>query len=164
MRALCINMNSVPENIDFDSLAGPKRGKGVTQYFQDEIVYSPSGKYFALAYTIAEASMCNDVGCIAWGEMSGSDAIIMVNPEGVYASCWRSPWCIWLSDEEFMFKAQIRTESGANTPNVVISHEEGVAIVPNSNSPEWWCTAPSTTSLRYQRYTNRTLKSLVKNA
>ncbi len=60
-------MHKLPVDLDLDLLPGPNRGVSPALYFRDEAVFSPTGKYFALAYTITEASMCNDVGCLLWG-------------------------------------------------------------------------------------------------
>ena len=91
--------------IDVDRLPGPTRGRHPTLYFRDEPVWSPDGCRVALAYSITEASMANEGGCILWGTLRDGLIAIDGNPSGITACCWTSPWCSWLDHQTFIFKA-----------------------------------------------------------
>jgi hypothetical protein len=126
-------MHKLPVDIDLNTLPGPKRGVSPAIYCRDEVVYSPSGKYFALAYTITEASMCNDVGCLLWGTINFFGTTILGNPAGVNISCWYSPWANWLDDQTFVFKAQQCDGSRLHLPLVAIHILHGFAVLPDTN-------------------------------
>jgi hypothetical protein len=119
--------------LDLDSLPGPKRGVSPAIYFRDEAVFSPSGRYFALAYTIVEVSMGNEIGCLLWGRIADRETTILGNPEGVYATCWYSPWANWLDDETFAFKAQRYDGKRLHLPLVVIRIGSGFTVLPGTS-------------------------------
>jgi len=156
------DIRSVPENIDLESLPGPQREKLLYSY--DEYICSPESTYFALAYSVDEISMMNNVGCIAWGKIELDKAVIKHTSSTVCATCWRSPWCIWLNEKEFMFKSQYYTDGQNKLPNIVVNMDKGVAIVPDSNTTEWWDENPSVSGLSYIPYTETVLLELVQNA
>jgi len=128
----------IPKNIRIDKLPGPKRGIHPTLYFQDEIVWSANRNHFALAYSITEASICNDVGCILWAEVKNGKANIIQNPKGVLASCWQSPWCRWLSDDIFIYKSQRYNGKSTCIPVVAIHILHGFQVIEGTNSAEKW--------------------------
>jgi hypothetical protein len=99
-------MSHFPFGLNVDALPGPTRGMSPALYFRDEVVQSPNGDRFALAYTICEASMCNEVGCVAWGQVVDGSAQVQGNPAGLIATCWYTPWCVWLNEHAFVFKTQ----------------------------------------------------------
>ena len=127
-------MKPIPQDLALDDLPGPKRGVSPTLYFRDESVWSSSGKYFALAYTIAEASMCNEIGCILWASFDGNSSAVLGNPKKVYACCWYSPWCNWVTDETFIFKAQHYDGEKRHLPLVAMNVTQGFAVLPGTNS------------------------------
>ncbi len=157
-------MNEIPENIDVEKLPGPKRGTFPALYFQDEIIYSPNSKHFALAYTITEASMGNDIGCIAWGSMQGTEGHVIENPAKFHASCWQSPWCKWISEEAFVFKAQKYAGNSVHVPLVVIDLAKGYCVLPGSNEPDLWLPERLPESLSFKKYNERKLLEQVSNA
>lgn len=128
----------LPDNIVLVDLPGPKRGEYPALYFQDDVVWSPQRTHFALAYTICEASMCNDVGCILWARVDDNQATILQNPEGVHASCWQSPWCRWLSEDIFVFKAQKYNGKTTCVPLVAIHIVKGFQVLSGTNSTDKW--------------------------
>jgi hypothetical protein len=99
-------MSTFPLGLDIDALPGPTRGVSPALYVRDEVVLSPAGDWFALAYTIFEASICNEVGHVAWGQVVNGSARIQENPPGLIAICWYRPWCVWLHPRAFVFKTQ----------------------------------------------------------
>lgn len=119
--------------IALDKLPGPARGKYPALYFRDEIVWSPSKQYLSLAYTINEASMCNDIGCILWASFELGRATVLGNPTNFYACCWDSPWCIWINDQTFVFKVQHYDGRKLHLPLVAVNVFQGFAILPNTN-------------------------------
>ena len=58
-------------SIKIEKLPGYTRGEYPAKSYRDEVTWSPNGKHWALAYTIFEATMCNDVGHLAWGSKNG---------------------------------------------------------------------------------------------
>ena len=113
-------MNIFPADLFLDKLPGPKRGESAPYVaYRDEIIWSPNHAFFALAYTIAEVSMCNEQGCVAWGSTEDQRTTILGNPPKVYAFCGASPWCIWLNDETFIFKAYCHNGKKGHMPLVV---------------------------------------------
>lgn len=126
-------MQNLPPGLDLDSLPGPKRGVDPAIYFRDESVASPSGRYFALAYTIFEATDGNEVGRVLWGQVVEGRAEILGNP-GVLACCWSSPWASWINDEAFVFKAHFHDGERTYLPLVVFHMKRGFAVVPGTNS------------------------------
>lgn len=127
-------MPQLPPGLDLDYLPGPKRGASPAIYFRDEPVFSSSGKHFALAYTITEVSMGNEIGCLLWGHVADSGITILGNPEGVYATCWYSPWASWLDDETFVFKAQRYDGKRLHLPLVAIRIGRGFAVLPGTDN------------------------------
>ena len=131
----------LPKNLHIDDLPGPKRGEFPALYFRDEPVWSPKKRHIALAYTITEASLMNDVGCILWGTVEAGNLTSFENPSGVYAACWRSPWCTWLSDEHFVFKLQHFDGKVKRIPLIAVHLREGFAVGPHSNTTDTWVDA-----------------------
>jgi len=129
-----LEVPQLPPGLDLDSLPGPKRGVPPAIYFRDETIFSPSGKHFALAYTIAEVSMGNEIGCLLWGRVADSGITILGNPEGIYATCWYSPWANWLDDETFVFKAQLYDGKHLHLPLVAIRIGSGFAVLPGTSN------------------------------
>ena len=128
----------IPNNINIDDLPGPKRGEYPCLYFQDDIVWSPNHERFALAYSITEASMCNNVGCILWAEVKNDKANILQNPIGVLASCWNFPWCKWINNEVFIFKVQRYNGERTYVPLVAIHIKHGFQVIPDTNITDKW--------------------------
>ena len=131
-------MPEIPSDINITKLPGPKRGKHPALYFQDEIVWSPDKTSFALAYTITEASMGNDIGCFLWGRNEKGKSKILENPTKIYASCWQQPWCSWIDNETFIFKAQRYCKKTVHVPLVAININKGFFVIPESNSADKW--------------------------
>ena len=128
----------LPKNIVLEQLPGPKRGDWPALYFRDEVAWSPSRTHLALAYTICEASMCNEVGCILWAEVDGGKATILQNPDSMVASCWRSPWCRWLNESIFVFKSQWYNGENLCLPLVAIHVNKGFQVLAGTNTAEQW--------------------------
>jgi hypothetical protein len=147
----------LPENIVLDQLPGPRRGKHPALYYSDDAVWSPSRRHIALAYTICEASMCNDVGCILWAKVIGNRATIIENPDGVLASCWQSPWCRWIDDESFVFKAQKYNGKTTCIPLVAIHVTKGFQVIPGTNTAEKWFGAEERVSDNWTQFDPRVL-------
>lgn len=133
-----ITMASHPElpDIDLDDLSGPPRGEYPCLYFRDEVVWSPDGVHFALAYSITEASMGNEIGCIFWGRVAGGVSELVANPQEVYACCWSSPWCSWLEARTFVFKAQRYDGTRLHVPLVVVRFPGDFAVLPGTDNLE----------------------------
>lgn len=131
-------MNEIPSDIDIEKLPGPVRGKYPALYFRDEVSWSPSGRRFALAYTIAEASYGNEIGCLLWAESANGHSQVLGTLHTVHACCWRSPWCSWLDDETFVFKAQSYTEGQLFTPVVAINVRGRFAVIPSTQAATVW--------------------------
>src|SRR5262249_21345279 len=127
-----IPMDGIPRDLVLDELPGPKRGQNPILYFRDEIVWAPGERYFALAYTIAEASMMNEIGCVLWASFDGRTTVLG-NPKGLYACCWNTPWCTWLDHETFVFKSQYSDGKKRYVPLVVINVTRGYAVLPGTN-------------------------------
>jgi len=121
----------LPNNIKVDALPGPDRKKWPC--LRDEILWSPQRLNFALAYSIAEASMCNDVGMLLLARADGS---IIFNPRAVGVSCWNSPWGRWLDESVLLFKAQMHHERTVHVPLVVMHIRRGFYVVPETDSAE----------------------------
>jgi hypothetical protein len=134
----------IPDNIVLERLPGPKRGDYPALYFRDDAVWSPQRSHLALAYTICEASMCNDVGCILWAKVDCGKANILQNPDGVLASCWQIPWCLWLDEERFIFKAQKYNGKTTCVPLVAIHVSQGFQVLSETNSADQWLDAVPT--------------------
>jgi hypothetical protein len=131
-------MKDLPTNIMIDMLPGPKRGEWPALYFRDEVTWSPHHTRFALAYSICEASMNNEVGCLLWGRLEGTHGIAEQNITQMVACCWRSPWCCWLDEDVFVFKAQ-RYDGRINRVPLIVAHATaGFYIVPGSNDARLW--------------------------
>ena len=129
-------MDQLPLGLDINSLPGPRRGVTPALYFRDEAILSPSRKNFALAYTIAEASIGNEIGCLLWGQAAANDSRILGNPPGVHITCWYSPWAVWLGDETFVFKAQHHDGKRLHLPLVAINLSRGFAVIPGTNNAD----------------------------
>lgn len=128
-------MSGIPHDLLLDELPGPKRGQAAILYYRDEIVWGPGGTYFALAYTIAEASMMNEIGCVLWASFDGRTRILG-NLKGHYACCWDTPWCIWLDQDTFVLKAQYSDGNRRHVPLVVVNASRGCAVLPGTDNVE----------------------------
>lgn len=131
-------MIDLPANIVIEELPGPKRGEWPALYFRDEVVWSPRRTRFALAYSICEASMNNEVGCLLWGRSDATHGIVEQNITQMLACCWSSPWCRWLDEDVFAFKAQRYDGRMARVPLVIAHATAGFRIVPASNDARMW--------------------------
>lgn len=129
-------MQSLPFDVDLNSLPGPKRSDMPAMFLRDEIVYSPSGKNFALAYSIAEVSMGNEIGCILWGKVQGGKTVVVGNPAEIHSTCWFRPWANWVDDETFVFKAQQYDGKRLHLPLVVVRFGEGFSVLPGTSIGE----------------------------
>jgi hypothetical protein len=145
-------MNDIPGNINVESLPGPKRGSFRALYFRDECIYSHDNKHFALAYSITEASMCNEVGCLIWGTVESGHGYILQNPLKLYASCWQSPWCKWLSNNIFVFKSQMHVNGSVHTPLITVHIENGYSVLPNSNEADIWLPDNIPANIKFNKY------------
>jgi len=94
--------------------------------YKSEVVWSPNGQYFALAYTIAEASMCNELGHFAFGR-AGENPAVFRAIDNVSVDCNFSPWCRWLSETCFVFGTQLYIPAKKNSfmPIVAIDVYKG---------------------------------------
>lgn len=127
-------MAALPQGLNIDALPGPTRGASPALYFRDEVVQSPTGNRFALAYTIYEASMCNEVGHVAWGQVVDGQGEIRGNPVGLIATCWYTPWCVWLHESAFVFKTQRYTRRRLHIPLIVVDFDAGFAVLPGTDN------------------------------
>jgi len=157
-------MSNIPENIDVESLPGPKRGSFPALYFQDECIYSPDKKHFALAYTITEASMGNDVGCVAWGMVQGGQGHILQNLVKLHASCWQRPWCKWFSNDVFVFKSQHYANNSIRVPLVAIHIDQGYSVLPDSNETDIWLPENMPSNIAFKKYNEADLIKEICNA
>ncbi|MRX27627.1 hypothetical protein [Kangiella sp. HZ709] len=82
----------------------------------------------------------------------------------VFASCWRSPWCKWISNDTFAFKAQRYFNNKVNIPIVIFNVNRGFAILPESNEPNNWFDDQVITDLDYTAYTDIELFNKVINS
>jgi hypothetical protein len=128
--------NEIVNSIDMESLPGPKRSGLV--YYRDEIVWSPNHKYFALAYSICEVTMGNEVGRASWGTVQNGKAKIMAN--SMPFSIWGNhrPWCKWLNDEVFICKAYRYNDDTHYFPLVAIHVHRGLQVIPGTNTLNLW--------------------------
>lgn len=135
----------IPEDLDLNSLPGPERGEHPALYFRDEAIWSPDDSHFALAYTITEASMGNDVGRMAWGALDADGRAELTVVDGILASCWRSPWCLWLENHQFLFKAQVAdlTANRTHVPLVMFDLRGRFGVLSKSDTPDSWPTDPN---------------------
>ena len=157
-------MSDIPPNIDLDALAGPPRGKWPALYFRDEAVLAPGGAHVAIAYTIYEASMGNEVGRVLCVAVKDGNATILGNPPELLASCWRSPWCRWLDAETFVFKMQYVDEGRTRTPLLVIHVHRGFALVPETDQPEGWLDRAIPRNLRFEPLSGPALRDALHRA
>lgn len=159
-------MASHPElpDIDLDDLPGPPRGKHPCLYFRDEVVWSPDRLHFALAYSISEASMGNEIGCILWGRTIEGGTHFVANPRDVYASCWCSPWCSWLSAEAFVFKAQLYDGAKLHVPLVVVRFSGDFAVLPGTDNLESRHSDVSHYSGQYVPFTARAMRERIQHS
>jgi hypothetical protein len=151
----------LPDTIVIEELPGPMRGEYPALYFRDDVVWSPQRTHFALAYTICEASMNNEVGCILWARIENSKAKILQNPDGVLASCWRSPWCRWLDEEVFVFKAQTYNGKTTCVPLVAIHVSSGFQLLPGTNTTDRWIDEASAVSENWTPFDTKTLLRMI---
>lgn len=135
--------DSIPAEIDLDALPGPRRGVHPVLYFRDEIVFSPSGRFFALAYSIAERSFGNEVGMTLWGEMDGERVLRSHPISGLSVCCWQMPWCRWIDDDTFLCKAQRFSRYGTAVPDVLIRGGAEFAVIPRDVRSEKWLEEPT---------------------
>jgi hypothetical protein len=128
--------DEIVSSIDIESLPGPKRS-GLA-YYRDEIVWSPLRRYFALAYSICEVTMCNEIGLASWGTVQNGKAIIMRN--SMPFSIWGNhrPWCKWLNDEVFICKANRYNDNTLYVPLVAIHVHRGFQVIPETNMLALW--------------------------
>ena len=157
-------MSDLPSNIDIEALPGPRRGRSPALYIRDEAVWAPDRGHVALAYTIYEASMGNEVGCVLWAGVREGKATILGNPREAVASCWRSPWCRWVDAETFAFKTQYVDRGRTRTPLVVIHVRHGFALVPGTDAPEVWVDREIPRDLRFERVSGRALRTALEHA
>lgn len=149
------DLPDLPSNIALDTLPGPPRGKHPAIYFTDELVWSPTRAYLALAYTIYEATMMNCVGRILWTRVVGARADTLVIPE-IDAACWKTPWARWVSDEVFVFKAQWwKSRMQIYTPLVAIHVGRGFAVLRGTNNAESWLDDVVDLPLQYEPYSKK---------
>ena len=118
-------MSGIPDGLDLSALPGLVRGEYPAADYRDEIVWSPSGTNFALAYTIIESSNNCEVGSVAWGTVeTGTAKILGVLKLKQYACCWFHPWCQWLDDDRFIFKSYRYSHPNLRFPLTVV-HTNG---------------------------------------
>jgi hypothetical protein len=142
---------AIPAEIDLNKLPGPTRGVYPALYFRDEIVYSPSGRHFALAYSICEHSYGNEVGMALWGEMDQGRLTRSQPIQGLTVCCWQAPWCRWIDDDTLLCKAQRSTRHGVTVPDVLIRTGEFFAVIPRDARSEVWLPEPDISSVEFQR-------------
>ena len=159
-------MVGIPEGLDLDSLPGPKRGEHPALYFRDEAIWAPNGSHFSLAYTITEASMGNDVGCVAWGALNAGGQAELTVVEGVVASCWRSPWCLWLDNHQFRFKAHVAdlTANRTHVTLVVFDLRGRFGVLSESDMPDSWPTDPDLRSPSLEPFSTESYRKAVLRA
>jgi len=92
-------------SVGLKTLPGGLRDES-SAFYRDEVVWAPSGLNFALAYTIREVSMNNQVGHLAWGSRRKKDPFLIKALPEISVDCSNTPWCRWLSDTCFVFRAQ----------------------------------------------------------
>jgi hypothetical protein len=128
--------DEIVNSIDMESLPGPKRSGLV--YYRDEIVWSPNHKYFALAYSICEVTMGNEVGIASWGTVQNGKARIVRT--SMPFSIWGNhrPWCKWLNDEVFICKASRYNDNTLYVPLVAIDVHRGFRVIPETNILALW--------------------------
>jgi hypothetical protein len=157
-------MTSIPNDIDIEKLPGLKRGDHPVLYFRDEIIWSPKKQYFALAYSIIEATYGNEVGYVLWGMYDGKNSKILGNPKNIVASCWKQPWCKWLDEMSFVFKAQIYKDKSTHVPLVIVHIDKGIAVLHDTNDiNRWWDEVVEYDGI-YQSYDEQSLVEAVINA
>ena len=142
--------DSIPAEIDLDALPGPRRGVHPVVYFRDEIVFSPSGRFFALAYSIAERSFGNEVGMALWGEMDGNKVLRSHPIPSLSVCCWQIPWCRWIDDATFLCKAQRFSRHGTAVPDVLIRAGVDFAVIARDVRSEKWLEAPATEGVTFR--------------
>ena len=128
--------NEILNNIDLEKLPGPDRSALV--YYRDEVVWSPNHKYFALAYSINEATMGNEIGFISWGTVENGKATIIRNPTLFSISGNHHPWCKWISDKVFICKAKRYDGEASYAPLVAIDVCQGFKVIPETNRWDAW--------------------------
>lgn len=119
--------------LDVEALPGLKQGVSPASNFRDEWVVSPTGRYFALAYTIIEASMMNEVGHNVWGRIDHGCGEV-IGTTWVGACCWGSPRASWINDETFVFKAQYHNGTRTHLPLVAVRIDGSFAVIRESNN------------------------------
>lgn len=154
---------NIPSDINIEELSGIARNEHPASYFRDEIIWSPQEKYFALAHSITEITMGNYVGGILWGEYDGTSSTILGITKNIGACCWRQPWCRWLDEKSFIFKAQKYDEKTTHTPLVMIHIEKGFSVLPGSDNKEKWIDEVVEYNGTYQNYDEQLLIKAVIN-
>lgn len=156
--------SDLPSDIDLESLPGPRRGKHPALYVRDEAVWAPGRAHVAVAYTIHEASMGNEVGLLLWARMENGKATILGNPSNLLISCWRSPWCRWLDAETFVFKTQYFHRARTRTPLVVLHVRNEFAVVQGTDAPDVWLDRDIPRDLDFDRLTACTFRRALERA
>jgi hypothetical protein len=128
--------DEIINSIDLESLPGPKRSGLI--YYRDEVVWSPNHKHFALAYSICEVTMGNEVGYALWGTVEKGKATIMRNSIPFLISSSHRPWCKWLNDEIFICKAHRYDRKTLSVPLVAIHVHQGFQVLPETNIFDFW--------------------------
>lgn len=126
----------IPSDININELYGPlKMGRAPQCYVEDQIFWNDSKTHFVVIYTIYEASMCNEIGHIAWGVKTDQGHKIIENPNDMRVSCMGRPYCKWLDEFTFIFKVQKynKTNNRIYTPLVAINLNRGFHVIENTN-------------------------------
>jgi hypothetical protein len=121
-------------SIQIEKLPGYVRGKDPARIYRDEVTWAPNRKHWALAYTIFEATMCNDVGHLAWGSQNGDTALFQTIVS-IQVGCGHYPWSKWISETCFVFGAQLYVpkKKTSLTPIVAIDVYKGHHVYYKSN-------------------------------
>ncbi len=158
-------MNQIPSNLNLDKIIGPlDRTADYARNYRDEIVYSPTKKYFALAYTICEISMGNEVGCVAWGSITNGIACIEEAPTNTGAACWRAPWCKWVSEDTFIFKVNKYIAGETKIPCIAVNMNKGIALINGTNTTKVWQPSVVVSDLKFEQYSESYINELIRNA
>lgn len=126
----------IPNDLNIDELPGIQRGIHPALYFHDEIVWNESQTYFALAYTIFEASMGNYVGSVLLASYKQKRTEILYTLTELNACCWGQPWCKWIDEQTIVFKAQVYDGKHTNLPLVAANINSQFSIIEDTNSPD----------------------------
>jgi len=160
-----VNMVREPiPDLDFSLVAGPERGSVPERDDYDEAFWSPDKRHVVLGYSITEARMGAYVGRFLWASVTNGKVAILGNPGQVFASCWHSPWCVWIDEQTFALKSYLDRSPQLQTPTAIIHLQHGFAVLPfTSNSglsgdPSRWPT-PS-----YQAFSDQAFAAAVRSA